>query len=205
MVRRISGLDCECVCSIWFAFIEWSCSDMVSSLCIPKEELKRQLLSLATPKHRVLLRTGKTPKDVDDDEVFSVNPDFSSTSMKVKVQYLRMVSARFALCPCAVSDPIGEVDSSRQPQTTTKGAGGRHDSRHVGSTAEIHVWFLNCFRSCCIDSHGAAVTDRIEAAVTRVIKPKRTMKHADLVAAVIAEVSCKFVPTPQVSCCNVVN
>lgn len=50
----------------------------------PLSELKRHLVSLCTPKHRILLKTSKG-KGIADDDVFCANPHFQSKLKRVKV------------------------------------------------------------------------------------------------------------------------
>ncbi|KAJ8601941.1 hypothetical protein CTAYLR_004460 [Chrysophaeum taylorii] len=50
----------------------------------PTNELKRHVVSLCTPKHRVLLKKSKG-KGVADDDEFRVNPDFTSKLKRVKI------------------------------------------------------------------------------------------------------------------------
>lgn len=50
----------------------------------PMAELKRHIVSLCTPKHRVLLKKSKGKGIADDDE-FRANPDFQSKLKRVKI------------------------------------------------------------------------------------------------------------------------
>ncbi|KAG5188131.1 Cullin [Tribonema minus] len=57
---------------------------------IPDQELRRHLISLCTPKHRILKKTSKG-KGIADDDVFIFNEEFTSKLKRVRVP---LVSAR---------------------------------------------------------------------------------------------------------------
>ena len=59
---------------------------------IPQNELKRHVVSLCTPKHRILLKKSKG-KGVADDDVFKVNASFSSKLKRVRVPLVAMKEA----------------------------------------------------------------------------------------------------------------
>lgn len=84
-----------------------TCRELASSTNIPLDELKRHLISLATPKFKILNRTGKT-KEVDESESFSVNTDFTSKLIKVKVwQVSAALFVDVGHCGVFVADPVG--------------------------------------------------------------------------------------------------
>lgn len=71
------------------------------SLGIPPNELRRHLISLCTPKHRILKKSSKG-KTIQDDDVFTVNEGYTSKLKRVKIP---LVSAKEtsivpALPPC---------------------------------------------------------------------------------------------------------
>ena len=51
---------------------------------IPEDELRRHLLSLCTPKLRILIKDSKT-KHINPNDVFTFNADFTSKFRKIKV------------------------------------------------------------------------------------------------------------------------
>jgi cullin 3 len=59
---------------------------------IPRNELKRHVVSLCTPKHRVLLKKSKG-KGVSDDDAFKVNIKYSSKLKRVRVPLVAMKEA----------------------------------------------------------------------------------------------------------------
>jgi cullin 3 len=64
--------------------------EALEELGIPAGELRRHLVSLCTPKHRILLKASKG-KAIDDKDSFTVNADYSSKLKRVKVP---LVSAK---------------------------------------------------------------------------------------------------------------
>jgi cullin 3 len=59
-------------------------------LQIPNNELRRHLISLCTPKHRILKKSSKG-KNIADDDVFTFNDEYTSKLKRVKIP---LVSAK---------------------------------------------------------------------------------------------------------------
>lgn len=57
---------------------------------IPDMELRRQLISLSTPKHRILRKASREKGIVSDDVEFSFNKDYSSNLKRVKIPLVVM-------------------------------------------------------------------------------------------------------------------
>lgn len=55
---------------------------------LPKEECKRQVLSMTVSKHRLLLRDGSS-KDIEDDTKLEVNGEFTNEKIKVVVGLIK--------------------------------------------------------------------------------------------------------------------
>merc|ERR1711948_148528 len=66
---------------------EVSFKEICDATKVPKEECKRQVLSMTAAKHRLLLRVGdaSSSKDLEDDTVLTVNESFTNEKMKVQV------------------------------------------------------------------------------------------------------------------------
>jgi cullin 3 len=79
----------------------------LGELGIPPAELRRHLVSLCTPKHRVLVKASKG-KGVAEDDSFAFNPDFASKLKRVKVPLVSAkeagASAEEALPPAVEED-----------------------------------------------------------------------------------------------------
>lgn len=71
---------------------EVSLQDISSATQIPNNELKRHIVSLSTPKHRILLKQSKG-KGVTDDDTFKVNVSFVSKLKRVRVPLVAMKEA----------------------------------------------------------------------------------------------------------------
>lgn len=115
------------------------------ALNIPDNELKRQLISLTTPKAAILVKTPKG-KTVNEDDVFTINTKFDSKKRLVKVPLVTIRSSN------TVKSVPEDVESRRK--------------------------FI------------------MEAAIIRVMKSRKTLDHANLVAEVTKQVLRHFSPSP---------
>jgi len=157
-------------------------------------ELRRHVVSLLNPKCRILekrsrggggvvgsasaaaLPAASGPLDLDDGDILSVNADFTSKMVKVKVP---LISAKSVLAV-----------------TTTGAAGGRGGSRGAAGLSEGVP--------AGGDGDGPDVPGQVEetrkhlveAAIVRTMKTRKTMEHNSLVAEVIKQVSARFQPSP---------
>jgi cullin 3 len=64
--------------------------EVLSELGIPRDELKRHLVSLCTPKHRILKKVSKG-KGIEDGDSFTFNAEYTSKLKRVKIP---LVSAK---------------------------------------------------------------------------------------------------------------
>ncbi|OQR97765.1 transmembrane protein, partial [Thraustotheca clavata] len=62
----------------------WSYRDIAAATCMGTNDLKRHLISLCTPKFRILIKSSKG-KGIDDDDTFSVNHEYKSKLHKVRI------------------------------------------------------------------------------------------------------------------------
>jgi len=76
---------------------------------VPAEELRRHLLSLCTPKMRVLKKSSKS-KGIETGDVFTFNIDFSSKFKRMKVP---LISAKEVAGPAEEEVP-GAVEEERR-------------------------------------------------------------------------------------------
>ncbi|CAM9533464.1 unnamed protein product [Chrysoparadoxa australica] len=122
---------------------------------IPVRELKRHLISLCTPRHRILRKSsrgkvnarGQASKHVE----FSFNTEFTSKLKRVRVPLVSM------------KETSGAQGAEALPASVEE------DRRHL-----------------------------IEAAIVRIMKTRKTLRHNELIAEVTRQLSIRFSPSPQV-------
>ncbi|KAI8918787.1 Cullin [Entophlyctis helioformis] len=135
---------------------------------VPAPDLKRTLQSLALGKYRVLIKSTKG-KDVDVGDSFTVNTAFTSPLNKIKI--LTVASTGAAATAAAAS---------------TSG---------LGSTNTLET---DAERSETLEKIHEHRRHQIEAAIVRVMKSRKVMRHAELVGEVIGQLGARFSPDPVV-------
>jgi cullin 3 len=86
--------------------------DIEAATQIPGDDLRRSLQSLACVRGKNVLRKEPMSKDVNDDDVFSVNDKFTSKMMKVKIS---TVSAQRETEP-EKKETRARIEEDRKPQ-----------------------------------------------------------------------------------------
>jgi len=124
----------------------WRFSDIIEETQIPREELCRNILSLAHPKVKVLLKKPNV-KNLQDNHEFKFNYKYKNPRYKIQL-------------------PTLKKGNTQQAET-------------MPSTVQEQR------------------KNRVEAAIVRIMKSRKTLNHNQLVSELIKQLSAKFQPEPS--------
>ncbi len=165
-------------------------------------------------------------KDVEDDDVFKINPEFSSKLIKIKVgvpstgrpfrappahpYFCEPLHAIVRRCPWFLSGPrlwspvrppsLSPWRRTGDTRACLTGWAGLGDPGEKGPCmGALFLWVVGVGLGpppvwVCV----ALPSPRIEAAVVRIMKTRRTLDHANLIAEVSKLLAPRFQASPQV-------
>ncbi|KAJ8330758.1 hypothetical protein BDV3_002271 [Batrachochytrium dendrobatidis] len=141
---------------------------------IPSGDLARTLQSLSLGKYRILLKSTKT-KSIGLDDTFVVNAAFTSPLSKIKIQTV------------AASTVAGSTTHTGLDPTSLA------TSSTAANSVETEFERVKTMEQVAQDRK-----HQIEACIVRVMKSRKSMRHNELVAMVISQLSLRFSPDPLV-------
>ncbi|GAX18317.1 cullin 3 [Fistulifera solaris] len=137
---------------------------------IPDSELRRHLISLTTPKNRILKKLSKGRGITSDVDSFAFNSEYTSKLKRIRIPLVKESS---------LQENQAGIDGTEMSSGATAG------NSIEGASGVVPV---------------AVEEDRrhlVEAAIVRIMKARRRLDHNGLVAEVTKQLQVRFNPSPQ--------
>jgi cullin 3 len=136
---------------------------------IPDSELRRHLISLCTPKHRILRKGSKGRGITSDEDTFTFNPEYTSKLKRVKINLVKETSV-------------------------ARGGDGADGTTAAGAANSALVSAADGSIPLPVEEDRRHL---VEASIVRIMKARKSLHHNDLIAEVTRQLGARFTPSPQ--------